>query len=137
MASVSISCPSCSATDGVVRNGKSTAGHQRYLCSHCRKTWQLQFTYTASQPGTHQKIIDMAMNGVGCRATYAVWGYSFNSENLDSRNKLHPDERNPESYEEAVGQMTDELIGRLEWLDENIEVLKQYCHESAVKKFNH
>ncbi|WP_263282299.1 IS1-like element transposase, partial [Escherichia coli] len=24
-------------------------------------------TYTASQPGTHQKIIDMAMNGVGCR----------------------------------------------------------------------
>ncbi|MDL5872243.1 IS1 family transposase, partial [Escherichia coli] len=36
--------------------GKSTAGHQRYLCSHCRKTWQLQFTYTASQPGTHQKI---------------------------------------------------------------------------------
>ncbi|WP_432756230.1 IS1 family transposase [Escherichia coli] len=29
--------PSCSATDGVVRNGKSTAGHQRYLCSHCRK----------------------------------------------------------------------------------------------------
>ncbi|WP_395225763.1 IS1 family transposase, partial [Escherichia coli] len=25
-------CPSCSATDGVVRNGKSTAGHQRYLC---------------------------------------------------------------------------------------------------------
>ncbi|MDZ8979411.1 IS1 family transposase, partial [Escherichia coli] len=25
------------------------AGHQRYLCSHCRKTWQLQFTYTASQ----------------------------------------------------------------------------------------
>ncbi|EFA5366375.1 IS1 family transposase, partial [Salmonella enterica subsp. enterica serovar Kentucky] len=25
MASVSISCPSCSATDGVVRNDKSTA----------------------------------------------------------------------------------------------------------------
>ncbi|HDE1234794.1 TPA: IS1 family transposase, partial [Klebsiella pneumoniae] len=25
MASVSISCPSCSATDGVVRNSKSTA----------------------------------------------------------------------------------------------------------------
>ncbi|WP_349809145.1 IS1 family transposase, partial [Escherichia coli] len=25
MASISISCPSCSATEGVVRNGKSTA----------------------------------------------------------------------------------------------------------------
>ncbi|WP_284526225.1 IS1 family transposase [Shigella dysenteriae] len=79
MASVSISCPSCSATDGVVRNGKSTAGHQRYLCSHCRKTWQLQFTYTASQPGTHQKIIDMAMNGVGAGQLHALWGVSLNT----------------------------------------------------------
>ncbi|MDA4554765.1 IS1 family transposase, partial [Escherichia coli] len=33
MASVSISCTSCSATDGVVRNGKSTAVHKRYLCT--------------------------------------------------------------------------------------------------------
>ena len=79
MASVSISCPSCSATEGVVRNGKSTAGHQRYLCSHCRKTWQLQFTYTASQPGTHQKIIDMAMNGVGCRASARIMGVGLNT----------------------------------------------------------
>ena len=29
---------------------------------------------TASQPGTHQKIIDMAMNGVGCRATARIMG---------------------------------------------------------------
>ncbi len=78
MASVSISCPSCSATDGVVRNGKSTAGHQRYLCSHCRKTWQLQFTYTASQPGTHQKIIDMHMMR-GCRATARIMGVGLNT----------------------------------------------------------
>ncbi|WP_146625518.1 IS1 family transposase, partial [Shigella sonnei] len=42
MASVSISCPSCSATDGVVRNGKSTAGHERYVCCPCRTTWQRQ-----------------------------------------------------------------------------------------------
>ncbi|MDO2103030.1 IS1 family transposase, partial [Escherichia coli] len=47
MASVSIRCPSCSATDGVVRNGKSTAGHQGDLCSHCRKTWPLQVIYSA------------------------------------------------------------------------------------------
>jgi transposase-like protein len=79
VASISISCPSCSATEGVVRNGKSTAGHQRYLCSHCRKTWQLQFTYTASQPGTHQKIIDMAMNGVGCRASARIMGVGLNT----------------------------------------------------------
>ncbi len=72
--------PDRTATDGVVRNGKSTAGHQRYLCcSHCRKTWQLQFTYTVSQPGTHQKIIDMAMNGVGCRATARIMGVGLNT----------------------------------------------------------
>ncbi|BEC68336.1 transposase [Escherichia coli] len=64
-----------------MRNGKSTAGHQRYLCSHCRKTWQLQFTYTASatQPGTHQKIIDMAMTGVGCRAAARIMGVGPNT----------------------------------------------------------
>ncbi|WP_350338830.1 IS1 family transposase, partial [Klebsiella pneumoniae] len=27
MASISITCPSCLATEGVVRNGQSTAGH--------------------------------------------------------------------------------------------------------------
>jgi hypothetical protein len=73
----------------VVRNGKSTAGHQRYLCSHCRKTWQLQFTYTASQPGTHQKIIDMAMNGVGCRATARIMGVGLNTI-LRTFKKLRP-----------------------------------------------
>jgi hypothetical protein len=44
-----------------------------------RKTWQLQFTYTASQPGTHQKIIDMAMNGIGCRASARIMGVSLNT----------------------------------------------------------
>ncbi|WP_407245173.1 IS1-like element transposase [Klebsiella pneumoniae] len=35
--------------------------------------------YTASQPGTHQKIIDMAMNGVGCRASARIMGVGFNT----------------------------------------------------------
>ncbi|MCL9920223.1 IS1-like element transposase [Escherichia coli] len=103
MASVSISCPSCSATDGVVRNGKSTAGHQRYLCSHCRKTWQLQFTYTASQPGTHQKIIDMAMNGVGCRAT-------IERHNLNLRQHLARLGRKSLSFSKSV-ELHDKVIG--------------------------
>ncbi|AJA70931.1 transposase (plasmid) [Pantoea sp. PSNIH1] len=79
MASLSISCPSYSATEGMVRNSISTAGYQRYLCPHCCKTSQLQFTYTASQPGTHQKIIDMVMNGVGCRASARIMGVDLNS----------------------------------------------------------
>ncbi len=49
------------------------------ISAHCRKTWQLTFTYAASQPGTHQKIIDMAMNGVGCRATARIMGIGLNT----------------------------------------------------------
>ncbi len=35
--------------------------------------------HTASQPGTHQKIIDMAMNGVGCRASARIMGVGLNT----------------------------------------------------------
>ncbi|STT54367.1 putative transposase [Klebsiella pneumoniae] len=73
-----------------MRNGKSTAGHQRYLCSHCRKTWQISFTYTVSQPGTHQKIIDMAMNGVGCRASARIMGVGLNTI-FTALKKLRPE----------------------------------------------
>ncbi|MEG0354950.1 MAG: CotH kinase family protein [Lachnospiraceae bacterium] len=75
--------------------------------------------------------------GSAVNRNFAVWGYSLEPENLDSNNKLHPLERNPQSYDEAVTEMKDVLFARLHWLDENIIVLKQYAHESAVKKFNH
>ena len=32
-----------------------------------------------SQPGTHQKITDMAMNGVGCRASARIMGVGLNT----------------------------------------------------------
>ncbi|MDK1800950.1 MULTISPECIES: IS1 family transposase, partial [Klebsiella] len=107
MAYIFISCPSCSATEGVVRNGKSTAGHQRYLCSHCRKTWQLQFTYTASQPGTHQKIIDMAMNGVGCRASARIMGVGLNTI-LRHFKKLRPQSVQPGSDVIVCAEMDEQ-----------------------------
>lgn len=47
--------------------------------SHCRKTWKLTFTYTASQPLIHQKIVDIAMNGVGCRANAHIMGIDLNT----------------------------------------------------------
>ncbi|WP_353953906.1 IS1 family transposase, partial [Shigella sonnei] len=83
MASISIRCPSCSATEGVVRNGKSTAGHQRYLCSHCRKTWQLQFTYTASQIDTTLSILDKNMNRTVSRSTPG-------NKSLATQNEISP-----------------------------------------------
>lgn len=60
------------------------------------------------------------------------WGYSFQTE----YDLLQPAERNPHSYEQALAQMKDFLRRRIDWMDENIEALRQYAVESKVKKFN-
>ncbi|MEG2839698.1 MAG: CotH kinase family protein [Lachnospiraceae bacterium] len=85
------------------------------------------------------QYIDDTKNYMGSAVerNYAVWGYSFDVDNVDIRNKLYPSERNPENYDESIIQMQTCLLDRLHWLDEHIDVLKQYGHESAVKKFNH
>lgn len=75
--------------------------------------------------------------GTAADRNWAVWGYSFDIKNLNNSNKLRPAERNPENYEAAVNQFKNSLLERAHWLDENIEILRQYSHESAVKKFNH
>jgi len=51
----------------------------------CRKIWNLTLTYTASQPGTHQKIIDMAMNSVECRASARIIGIVLNIKKFRPR----------------------------------------------------
>jgi len=62
---------------------------------------------------------------------FEVWGSSF------KKNLIEPKERNPRNYEDAVAQLRDFCIDRGAWMDENIDVLKQYGHPSKVKKFNH
>ena len=51
----------------VVRNGKSTAGQSALSPALTAVKHGNCSSLTPLQPGTHQKIIDMAMNGVGCR----------------------------------------------------------------------
>lgn len=63
---------------------------------------------------------------------YEVWGYMFEQEH----DLLIPTERNPRSYEESIEDMKQFIHIRGAWLDENIEVLRQYSTESKVKKFN-
>ena len=63
---------------------------------------------------------------------FEVWGYSF-----EDYRPLDPDKRNPDSFEEAVDQLKEFCVERGEWLDENIEALRQYGHYSANKKYNH
>jgi len=53
---------------------KQAKSGERYSCKHCLKTFQLSFRYNGAWPDTHQTIVDMAMNGSGCRDTARVLG---------------------------------------------------------------
>lgn len=79
MAKIDVVCLRCSEAKGVIRNGHSTSGAQLYRCRLCLKTFQLSFQYNAAKPDIHQSIIDMAMNGSGCRDTARVLGISLNT----------------------------------------------------------
>ena len=78
MVYIKVLCPSCNSDD-VVLHGKNTNGAQRLLCrnTECsRKTFQLEYTYNAYNPGVKQMIVEMAMNGSGTRDTGRVLGIS-------------------------------------------------------------
>lgn len=68
---------------------------------------------------------------------YEVWGYSFDPDQLTEGQYLEPKSRNPSNYEEAIQQLKNFLIARGNWLDQYIENLRQFSHESKNKKFNH
>ena len=92
---------------------------------------ELRETYL-SEEYLYQYMDDVeAYLGDAVERNFAVWGDSFNEK------LLYPVERNLHSHEEAVQQMKDFIHERGEWMDENIEVLRQYSHESKNKKFNH
>lgn len=75
--------------------------------------------------------------GPAIERNYEVWGYSFDTQGVDGNNMLLPEERNPASFEEAVGQLKEYIVERGAWMDRNIENLRQFAHESATKKYNH
>ena len=60
------------------------------------------------------------------------WGYTYGSD----YDLLHPQDRNPRSYDEAVTQMKTFLTRRLSFMDENIETLRHYSAESKTKKYS-
>lgn len=85
------------------------------------------------------ELIDDAVAYLGPAAerNYEVWGYSFDPAALSHDARLAPDERNPRTYEEAVEQLKSAALDRAGWLDRNIEHVRMYSHESAVKQYNH
>lgn len=62
---------------------------------------------------------------------FTVWGYSL------AMDMIQPVERNPRSQQEAAEQMKQFIDARGTWMDQHLETIRQYSHESKVKKFNH
>ena len=63
---------------------------------------------------------------------YDKWGYSFKAE----YNLLKGEGREICSYDEAIRQLKEFLIERGNWMDQNIDALREFSAESAVKKYN-
>jgi len=74
----------------------------------------------------------IAYLGPAIERNFDVWGYTFNEE----ADMLDPPARNPRDYESAVKEMKDFIQMRGEWMDRNIDALKQYSNEAKIKKFN-
>ncbi|WP_187650959.1 IS1 family transposase [Xenorhabdus indica] len=79
MAKVDVVCRYCHKSEDVKGHGKGSRGHPRYHCYACRKTFQLNYTYQACQPGMKEQIADMAMNNSGVRDTARVLKIGINT----------------------------------------------------------
>ena len=83
------------------------------------------------------EFVSYSKNNGGPKKIFKPKYYDPISEKVDENNRLAPLDRNVTSYEEGIMQLKDFIIQRGRWLDKHIETLKQYAHESRVKKFNH
>ncbi|MBP3210490.1 MAG: CotH kinase family protein, partial [Oscillospiraceae bacterium] len=67
---------------------------------------------------------------------YEVWGDVWTTEGKNAyvlaNSYLQPLDRNYTSYDEAVTQLRTYITLRGKWLDENIDNLNQYCHDSRT-----
>ena len=76
--------------------------------------------------------------GSAISRNFNVWGYTFDPEQLSTRERQRPAlqsddtlrDVNPSSYEEAVTWMMDYIVNRGRWMDTHIDSLRQYCHPS-------
>ena len=81
------------------------------------------------------RYIQSARDYLGCAVdrNFKVWGYTFDPKN----DRMMDADRKIDSYDMAVEKYQSWLLERLDWIDENIDTLRSYSHESVNKKFNH
>ena len=65
---------------------------------------------------------------------FEKWGHTFLPKWDD---RLYDYQINIHSYDEAVSQLKDYIKNRCEWMNENIDSLRQYSAESKVKNYNY
>lgn len=70
--------------------------------------------------------------GDSVNRNYDKWGYVFDLTNYDGMKYLTPVDRNVTSYDQAINQVKQYIISRGKWMDDHIEVLYQYSHESKI-----
>lgn len=68
--------------------------------------------------------------GPAVKRNFAKWGYTVEAESVNDPRK------DIDSYDKAVDQLKSFMKKRLRFMDDHIDVLQQYCHESMVKPFN-
>ena len=89
MVLIPVTCPDCK-NENVGRNGRDQKGVQRYLCRNAecsRKTFALEYTYTAYEKGIKEKVLDMTVNGNGTRAIARTLG--INKDTVTAILKKH------------------------------------------------
>ena len=64
---------------------------------------------------------------------FEKWGHTF----LPEWDRLFDSHRNLHSYDEAVSHLKGYIKNRCEWMNENIDSLRQYSAESKVKNYNY
>lgn len=101
-----------------------------------RRYWVLRKTVLSEE--YLNDYIDQTIQYLGpaIERNFKRWGYTLSPSFDTSPQALTPTSRNPHSYEEAVRDLKTFIQKRLDFMDENIDSLKQYCAESHVKKFN-
>jgi hypothetical protein len=93
---------------------------------------ELRQTYLSEEYLNRYIDETVAYLGDAIDRNFEKWGYTFEQEN----ELLRPSDRTPQSFEEALELMRSCIHVRGEWMDENIESLRQFASESKNKKNN-
>ncbi len=71
---VTVRCPYC-GSENISKNGHNKTGKQVYRCNNpecSRCSFVEKYTYNAYNPEVRLKVLELAVNGIGTRATARV-----------------------------------------------------------------